>query len=53
MALSPDDVVFRLNTVTVSDFSDAGRMLDYSAGHIATEASMPLIERLRAVLPES
>ncbi len=41
--LAPDDVVFRLNTVTVSEFSDAGRMRDYSAGHIATEVSTPLV----------
>jgi len=44
--VAPDDVVFRLNTVTVSEFSDAGIMRDYAAGHIATEASRPLVAAL-------
>ena len=46
LALAGDDVVFRLNTVTVSDFSDDGIMRDYSAGHIATEVSTKLVENL-------
>ena len=46
--VAPDDVVFRLNTVTVSDFSDAGIMRDYAAGHIASEASRPLVAALGA-----
>lgn len=51
--LAADDVVFRLNTVTVSEFSDAGIMRDYSAGHIATAVSTKLVERLaRECLPE-
>lgn len=53
LELGADDVVFRLNTVTVSEFSDAGLMRDYSAGHIATETSTKLIEKLaNAGLPE-
>lgn len=43
LALDPDDVVFRLNTVSVSAFCETGTMRDYSAGHIATEASRPLV----------
>lgn len=53
LELAPDDVVFRLNTVTVSDFSEAGVMRDYSAGHIRTEDSRALVERLaRECCPE-
>lgn len=53
LALAGDDVVFRLNTVTVSEFSDDGLMRDYSAGHIATEVSTKLVENLaRECLPE-
>ena len=44
--LAPDDVVFRLNTVTVSEYSDAGVMRDYSAGHIATDVSRELVAAL-------
>lgn len=43
LALADDDVVFRLNTVSVSEFSDAGTMGDYSAGHIRTEAASALV----------
>lgn len=53
LALAADDVVFRLNTVTVSAFADNGLMRDYSAGHIATDVSTKLVERLaRECLPE-
>lgn len=44
--LAADDVIFRLNTVTVSAFADDGLMRDYSAGHIATERSTRLIEAI-------
>ncbi|WP_148208438.1 cofactor-independent phosphoglycerate mutase [Solidesulfovibrio magneticus] len=53
LPVAPDDVVFRLNTVTVSQFAEAGLMRDYSAGHIATQASTALVEKLAATcLPE-
>ena len=53
LVLDPDDVVFRLNTVTVSEFSDAGVMRDYSAGHIATDVSTKLVEAIgRQCCPE-
>jgi len=41
--LGPDDVAVRCNTVTVED----GVMVDYSAGHIKTDDSRPLIEALQ------
>ncbi|MGD9608173.1 MAG: cofactor-independent phosphoglycerate mutase [Desulfovibrionaceae bacterium] len=43
LPLAPDDLVFRLNTVSVSEFSESGIMRDYAAGHIATEVSRPLV----------
>ncbi len=42
----PDDLIFRLNLVTVSEFSDAGVMRDYSAGHIGTEAAREIVAGL-------
>jgi 2,3-bisphosphoglycerate-independent phosphoglycerate mutase len=50
LALSPDDVVFRLNLVNVTETSAAGTMKDYSSGHISTEAATVLIEKLQAEL---
>jgi len=46
--LAPDDLVWRCNLVSVSDYSGNGLMLDYSAGHISTDQSRPLIEALNA-----
>jgi len=46
IALAGDDLVFRLNLVDLSELTQAGVMLDYSAGHIATEISRPLIEAM-------
>jgi 2,3-bisphosphoglycerate-independent phosphoglycerate mutase len=42
----PDDLIFRLNLVTVSEFSDAGVMRDYSAGHIDTAAARDIVAGL-------
>jgi 2,3-bisphosphoglycerate-independent phosphoglycerate mutase len=42
----PDDLIFRLNLVTVSEFSDAGLMRDYSAGHIDTAAARKIVTAL-------
>jgi 2,3-bisphosphoglycerate-independent phosphoglycerate mutase len=47
LELGPTDLVWRLNLVTVSEFSPAGRMLDYSAGHIGNEQARPLIQDLQ------
>lgn len=44
--LHPDDTAFRCNLVTLRD----GLMDDYSAGHITTEESRPLILELQAAL---
>lgn len=44
--LDPDDLVWRMNLVSVSELSPAGNMLDYSSGHITTEASEPLVRDL-------
>ncbi|MEW5772245.1 MAG: cofactor-independent phosphoglycerate mutase [Thermodesulfobacteriota bacterium] len=48
--LNPDDLVWRLNLVTVSEPGPDGRMLDYSAGHIPTEQAAALIARLQQAL---
>ncbi len=44
--LSPDDVAFRCNLVTVED----GVMIDYSAGHITSEEAAELITSVDAEL---
>ncbi len=46
LELADDDLVWRCNLVSVSDYSSSGVMQDYSSGHITTEAARPLIERL-------
>ena len=50
LALDPDDLVFRLNLVTVTEFGEPGIMLDYSAGHIDTDMATKLVARLQARL---
>ncbi|MFW5838236.1 MAG: cofactor-independent phosphoglycerate mutase [Desulfovibrionaceae bacterium] len=45
--LGPDDLVWRLNLVTVTDMTLEGRMLDYSAGHIPTGQAEALIKKLQ------
>jgi len=50
LTLEPDDLVWRLNLVRVTEPSASGTMLDYSSGHIRTEQSTPLIEDLQAHL---
>lgn len=47
LALAPDDLVWRLNLVRVSEPTPKGRMLDYSAGHIPTDQAAPLIALLQ------
>jgi 2,3-bisphosphoglycerate-independent phosphoglycerate mutase len=42
-----------MNLVTVSELSDHGRMLDYSAGHIPTEAAAGLIGALKEKLDDA
>ncbi|MGE4297158.1 MAG: 2,3-bisphosphoglycerate-independent phosphoglycerate mutase [Desulfovibrionaceae bacterium] len=47
LVLDPDDLVWRCNLVTVSEFSSAGLMRDYSSGHIATPAAHALVKDLQ------
>jgi 2,3-bisphosphoglycerate-independent phosphoglycerate mutase len=42
--LGPDEVAYRCNLVTIDDDTDT--MVDFSAGHIASELSGPIIEAL-------
>jgi len=46
LELASDDLVWRCNLVSVSDYSEHGTMLDYSSGHISSELSRPLIRAL-------
>lgn len=46
LELAEDDLVWRCNLVSVSTYASDGVMLDYSSGHITTEASAPLIRQL-------
>jgi 2,3-bisphosphoglycerate-independent phosphoglycerate mutase len=46
LELAEDDLVWRCNLVTVTRYASDGTMLDYSSGHITTEASRPLVEAL-------
>lgn len=50
LTLDPDDLVWRLNLVTVSKLTIDGYMRDYSSGHIASEVSRPLVETLQKKL---
>ncbi|MDD3312857.1 cofactor-independent phosphoglycerate mutase [Pseudodesulfovibrio sp.] len=47
LELDPDDLVWRLNLVTVSQLNIDGYMRDYSSGHIPTEVSRPIVETLQ------
>jgi 2,3-bisphosphoglycerate-independent phosphoglycerate mutase len=47
LTLDPDDLVWRLNLVNLTELDLDGRMLDYSAGHIPTEISAPIVQRLQ------
>lgn len=44
--LDPDDLVWRMNLVSVSEWSAQGSMQDYSSGHITTPESAPLMAKL-------
>lgn len=46
--IGPDEVAYRCNLVTVDDTT--GTMLDFSAGHISSEMSRPIIEAVDAAL---
>ncbi|WP_027722490.1 cofactor-independent phosphoglycerate mutase [Maridesulfovibrio zosterae] len=50
LKLDPDDLVWRMNLVNISGFEEDGTMYDYSSGHIGTDQSVPLVEKLQAEL---
>ncbi|HWR03450.1 MAG TPA: cofactor-independent phosphoglycerate mutase [Humidesulfovibrio sp.] len=50
LSLDPDDLVWRMNLVNLTELSPQGDMLDYSSGHITTEVSAPLVADLQAHL---
>lgn len=45
-----DDLIWRMNLVTVEDYGPDGIMRDYSAGHIETEQSRPLVEKMQELV---
>nr|WP_321514231.1 cofactor-independent phosphoglycerate mutase [uncultured Pseudodesulfovibrio sp.] len=47
LALGTDDLVWRLNLVTVSKLTIDGYMRDYSSGHISTDVSRPVVKALQ------
>ncbi len=52
LKLDADDLIWRCNLVRVSEWSDAGVMLDYSAGHIDTATATGLMNMLQDRLGE-
>lgn len=50
LELDKDDLVWRMNLVNISGFEENGIMYDYSAGHIGSDESVPLVEKLQAEL---
>lgn len=49
LRLDPDDLVWRMNLVSVSDLTPSGVMRDYSSGHITTQTAAPLLARLAEI----
>jgi 2,3-bisphosphoglycerate-independent phosphoglycerate mutase len=47
LELDPDDLVWRLNLVTLSGFDNQADMLDYSAGHIDNEVAREIVTHLQ------
>ena len=50
LEVSDDDLIWRLNLVTLSDNTDQALMLDYSAGHIDTGKARWIIDDLQGSL---
>ncbi len=46
LELDPDDLVWRMNLVNLTELSQRGVMRDYSSGHIDTATAAPLVARL-------
>ena len=53
ISVEPDDVVFRVNLVTLKPKGDTAIMEDYSAGHIPTSHSGDIIKLLQTVLGDN
>ncbi len=53
LVLDHDDLVFRLNLVSLTELTRDGIMLDYSAGHLATPQAAELIRRLAGELRDT
>ncbi len=51
LELDPEDLIFRLNLVTVSAYAPQGLMEDYAAGHIDTEEAAALLRAMLIELP--
>lgn len=49
LTLDPEDLVWRMNLVSVTELTDNGVMLDYSSGHISTPVAAPLVARLAEI----
>ncbi len=49
LRLDSDDLVWRMNLVTVTDMTQDGVMRDYSSGHITTQTAEPLLARLAEI----
>jgi 2,3-bisphosphoglycerate-independent phosphoglycerate mutase len=47
LELEPDDLVWRLNLVTVSGYDHQATMLDYSAGHIDNQVAREIVTHLQ------
>ena len=47
LKLNADDLVWRCNLVTLTDFGQKGKMIDYAAGHINTDQATSLIHSLQ------
>ncbi len=45
--LNDDDIIFRMNLVTVTEFSEHGKMIDYSASHISQEDGLEVVNLLK------
>ncbi|GAU08361.1 cofactor-independent phosphoglycerate mutase [Desulfoplanes formicivorans] len=53
LELDPDDLVWRLNLVTVSGYDHQATMLDYSAGHMDTKVAREIITHLQDQLGDA
>lgn len=50
IALAPDDIVFRMNLVTISDEAGQPIMADFTSGHITSDEGAAIVASLQAAL---